>query len=86
MISRNLYKKVALTHPFGRFPKARMNCNRIKPRYRYSRTVLRIGVAVFPNGNALPPLETPGVPTSDMITLVVSQKEAVMVVSNRHYL
>ena len=60
-----------------------MNCNRMKPRYRYSSTVLTIGVAVFPNGNALPPLEIPGVPTSDIITLVVSQKEAVMVVSNR---
>lgn len=42
-----------------------------------------IGVTLFPNGNALPPLDCPGVPTSDIITLVVSQKEAIMVVSTR---
>ena len=57
-----------------------MNCKRMKPRYKYSSTVLTIGVTLFPNGNALLPLDCPGVPTRDIITLVVSQKEAVMVV------
>ena len=44
----------------------------------YLRTVLMIGVATLPKGNARWPLACPGVPTRSMITLVVSQNDAVI--------
>ena len=55
----------------------------MKPRYRYSSIVLIIGVTLLPNGNARLPLDSPGVPTSDIITVVVSQKDAIVTVRTR---
>lgn len=67
------------THPLGRLPKAKINCKSRKARYKYFRTVLTIGVAVLPNGNALcvlPDSGAGGLPTRSMMTEVVSQYEA----------
>lgn len=60
-----------------------MNCRRTNARYTYLRTVLTIGVASLPKGNAWFPFAIPGVPTRSMITLVVSQNAAVVDVSDK---
>ena len=54
-----------------------MNCSRRKARYRYSTTVFRIGVTVFPNGQHRSLLVVEGaLPTKLRMTTVVSQYEA----------
>lgn len=70
------------TYPLGLLPRARMNCRSKKPRYAYFNRVFRIGVTLLPNGKALLPLDGPGLPTRSMMTAVVSQYEAMKVLSH----
>lgn len=65
------------TNPLGRLPRDRINCSSRNAKYKYFMTVLRIGVAVLPNGKARSSFDGPGVPTRSMITEVVSQYEAI---------
>jgi hypothetical protein len=60
-------------YPLGLFPRARKNWCMRNARYKTLTTLLKMGVASFPNGQPLFLFVALGVPTMSMMTEVVSQ-------------